>query len=184
MRIIAGKHRSRKLNTLEGEETRPTLDQVKEAVFSSLGGMFTGGWMLDLFSGSGAIGLEAISRGMDHVVLVDHNPKAIEVIQANVDMLKENEKCDVWFYDYHKALKQAHKKGMTFDVIYLDPPYHEKRYDSAMELIHEYNLLKDKGVLVVESSKEEEIQGKGFVCQKEKNYGKTRIRYYNKEEHK
>lgn len=182
MRIVAGKHRSRKIEAVEGMKTRPTLDKVKEAVFSSLGGTFYDGWILDLFSGSGNIALEAISRGMEHAVMVDMSFDAIATMKRNVALLKEEAACEVWKMDAKKALRQCGAKQYQFDFIYLDPPYIQKNIAELMELILEQNLLKDDGILIYEGLKEDENPTHpGLTLYKEASYGIVKIRYYRKE---
>ena len=104
MRIIAGEYRSRKIETRSGNETRPTLDKVREAVFSSLGGMFDGGMVLDLYAGSGANGLEALSRGFDYAVFADISKDAINIIRKNIESLRCQEKTKVLHMPDKKVL--------------------------------------------------------------------------------
>ena len=177
MRIIAGKYRSRKINAPEGMNTRPTLDQVREAVFSSLGGFFDGGTMLDLFSGSGAVGLEALSRGMDQAVFCDIDRKAIQAIKGNIAALKAEQQSLVWAMDFRKALSQSVAKGLRYDLIYLDPPYHFPDLDEVFQKIREGDLLKENGRIVLETKKDETVSVKEFEAYKEARYGIARITY-------
>ena len=128
MRIIAGTYASLRLETLKGQATRPTLDKVKEAVFSALGGMFDGGTMLDLYAGSGAIGLEAVSRGMNQAVLVDQSHAAAEIIRKNIALLGCQKQTRLLAMNDRKALSLLAKEGVQFDLVYLDPPY-EKQHN-------------------------------------------------------
>lgn len=181
MRIVAGKHRSRKIEAVEGMKTRPTLDKVKEAVFSSLGGKFYDGWILDLFSGSGNIALEAISRGMEHAVMVDCSYDAITTIRRNVKTLKEEDACEVWKMDAEKAIRQCGLKQYQFDLIYFDPPYIRKDITHLMDLVLEEHLLKEDGILVYEGLKEDENPlHPQLELYKEASYGIVKIRYYRK----
>ncbi|MBQ1506287.1 MAG: 16S rRNA (guanine(966)-N(2))-methyltransferase RsmD [Erysipelotrichales bacterium] len=182
MRITAGKYRSRKLLAPEGESTRPTQDQVKEAVFSHLGGMFDEGRILDLFAGSGAIGFEAISRGMKFACINDRDPKAADIMRRNKDALKLGDEVLITNYDFNKSLKLLGAKGMKFDYIYLDPPYALEPYDKAMSKILQYDLLEENGIIIAESARDTEIQAEGYVCYKEAKYGVARIRYFRKGE--
>ena len=158
VRIVAGKHRSRVLKTLDGLDTRPTSDKVKEAVFSRIGPYFEGGIILDLFSGSGSIALEAISRGFEKAIIVDRSKKAINIIRSNVNLLKEENSCEIWPVDYKKALSMCQKKQLKFDLIYLDPPYHLELINELVIKISEYDLLQKNGIIVSESSDKEDIQ--------------------------
>ena len=117
MRIIAGEFASRKLLTREGMETRPTLDKVKEAVFSSLGTYFDGGTVLDLYAGSGAIGLEALSRGMRKAIFVDSSRDAIRVIKENVNALKVNDRCRILNMKAQAALEILQEEDITADLL-------------------------------------------------------------------
>ena len=117
MRIVAGEYSSRKLETLKGDATRPTLDKVREAVFSSLGVFFAGGAVLDLYAGSGAIGLEALSRGMDQAVFVDSSREAVRVIRNNIASLKAGERSRVLCTKAVSALDILHGEGRKFDLV-------------------------------------------------------------------
>ena len=123
MRIVAGTYSSRRIEAPKGNNTRPTLDKVREAVFSSLGGFFAGGSFLDLYAGSGANGLEALSRGMDEAVFVDSSRDAVQVIKKNIQSLGCKEQCRVLPMKDMKALLLLKEEGRQFDIVYLDPPY-------------------------------------------------------------
>ena len=176
MRIIAGKYRSRILKTLKSDQTRPTLDKVKEAVFSKLGSYFDGGTCLDLFSGSGAIGLECISRGMDEAYMIDNNYEAVNIIKENVNALQASN-CIVWRMNYMQALKKL--KDKSFDLIYLDPPYRLSIYNEVIAYIYDNNLLDKKhGYIVCESLKEEVIEDyHELKVEKSVDYGIMKITY-------
>lgn len=183
MRIVAGKHRSRRLESLAGDATRPTLDKVKEAVFSSLGTYFDGGWVLDLFGGSGSIGLEAISRGMEHAVFADRSYDAVQIIRRNIAALKEEDHTTVWKLDYKKALQRCLERRLTFDLIYLDPPYAAGYLQDCISRIEKFGLLKDSGTLVCECRKEEDLTWLPPECsiRKEATYGIMKVVYIRKE---
>lgn len=181
MRIIAGKHRSRKLNTLEGMNTRPTQDKIKEAMFSSAGTYFDGGNMLDLFAGSGSVALESISRGIDKAYLCDQSKAAIKVIKSNIALLKEDEQCEIYEGNYSNALEKW--KNIKFEFIFIDPPYALKVIEDCLRFIDENQMLDDYGLLVIETSKEDAfLESYGnLIKKKEKCYGITRITYFKKE---
>lgn len=185
MRVIAGTHRSRQLKSVPGENTRPTLDKVKGAVFSSLGSYFDGGRVLDLFSGSGNIGIECLSRGMDEGVFVDKAYSAIAVIQENLKALKIDHQL-VWKMEYQKALEKCKLNELKFNLIYLDPPYKEKIIEEIVESISNFQLLEDDGVIVCETIKEYLLEDKigKFTKYKEAVYGIVKITFYRKEEEK
>ncbi|MBQ9327338.1 MAG: 16S rRNA (guanine(966)-N(2))-methyltransferase RsmD [Solobacterium sp.] len=181
MRIIAGTHGSRRYEAPTGMDTRPTLDKVKEAVFSSLGGFFDGGAVLDLYAGSGGIGYEALSRGKDTAVFVDMSRKAVQVIRSNLKTLGLADRAEVLPVKAEKAIRLLHEEGKTFDLVYLDPPYKLQENESVMRQLLEYELMEDGAVGVIESLKEEvypEAIG-SWKKTREAVYGITRISYYN-----
>jgi len=156
MRIIGGKHRATKLYTLEGKDTRPTLDRVKEPLFSILNFDLPEAAVLDLFAGSGALGLESISRGASRAVLCDKSRKAIHIIEQNVEKLKESSKVEILNMDYLKALDYL--KGQKFDIIFLDPPYLNEFTEKACEKIKQNDLLHEEGIIVVETDRKKEVE--------------------------
>ena len=155
MRIIAGKNRGRKLETLPGMATRPTLDGTKEAIFSSLGGMLYDFVVLDVFGGSGALSLEAISRGAKKAYIMDNNLDAIEIIKKNAKNLNSMKELTILYGDYQQILK-----GMTnqqFDLVFLDPPFKLKVIDELVSYILNNNMLNDGGFIVCEYPKEDVV---------------------------
>lgn len=185
MRIIAGEFSSRSIKTLKGNSTRPTLDKVREAVFSSLGGFFDGGAMLDLYSGSGAVGIEALSRGMDKAYLVDKNREAIRIIKENVNSLHIEDKTKVLCMPDTKALQYFIEHQIKFDLVYLDPPYALQQNEKVITILDENHLLNDGARIVVECLKEDQNfeQKNDIEKYKEAIYGITRIVYYRKVNH-
>ena len=171
MRVIAGKHKSKALESLEGRNTRPTMDKVKEGIFNSLQDVH--GLGLDLFAGSGALGIEALSRGMEKVIFVDQNFKAVKVIQANLKQLDLREQSEVYKNNADRALKALKKRDIQFDYIFLDPPYNKGLIDKALEQIAEFNLLKENGIIVCEFSNHEDIKFEPFQVIKRYHYGLT-----------
>lgn len=186
MRIVAGKFRSRVIEAVPGLNTRPTLDKVKEAVYSMIGPYFEGGSMLDLFAGSGNMGIEALSRGFEHVIFVDKNYAAIQTINKNCLNLKIKDFCDIWKMDYKTALNQCALNHKKFNLIYLDPPYAKQKIDEILHFIENYNLLEENGRVICESLKEDEFQESyGYIKKvKESVYGITRITIYKKTDQK
>lgn len=184
MRIVAGRLRSRKIQAVSGDSTRPTGDKIKGAIYSRLGPYFTGGIMLDLFGGSGNMGLEALSRGFDEVYFCDRNPKAIATIQANAQDLKVAAQCHIMKKDYRQMLREMNDQKICFDLIYLDPPYRDQRIDEILQYIAAHRLLKPQGDIVCESRKEDVFldQYEDIVKRKEVTYGITKITYYTRSE--
>lgn len=171
MRVIAGKHKSKSLVSMEGRNTRPTMDKVKEGIFNSL--YDVSGIGLDLFAGSGALGIEALSRGMDKVIFVDQNFKAVKIIRSNLENLDLVEQSEVYKNNADRALKALSKREIQFDIIFLDPPYEKGLIDKALKQISEFNLLKENGIIVCEFSNHEEIDYQPFNMIKRYHYGLT-----------
>ena len=148
MRIIAGKHKSRKLNTLEGLNTRPMTDRMKESVFNTIGPYFDDDVVLDLFGGSGALSLESISRGASKAYIVEKNFEAAKIIKSNVEALKEQSSVVLYQLDYKVALKKLASDSKTFDIIFLDPPYRMNIVEEIIDFIKEHNMLNENGIIV------------------------------------
>src|SRR5699024_868911 len=123
MRVVAGLHKGRKLKAVSGSTTRPKADKVKEAVFQVMGPFFSGGKVLDLFAGSGALGIEALSRGMESAFFIDKQSKAIHTIHDNLKSLSIADQAEVYRNDAFRALQLLSKRQLQFDLILLDPPY-------------------------------------------------------------
>ena len=171
MRVISGIHKSKPLESIEGRNTRPTMDKVKEGIFNSLHDV--SGLGLDLFAGSGALGIEALSRGMDKVIFVDQNFKAVKVIKRNLDHLNIASQAEVYKNNAERALKALAKREIQFDVIFLDPPYEKGLIDDALEQIAKFNLLKENGIIVCEFNHKEDIDYTAFEAIKRYHYGLT-----------
>nr|WP_275440037.1 16S rRNA (guanine(966)-N(2))-methyltransferase RsmD [Paenibacillus sp. ACRRY] len=138
------------MKAVPGNGTRPTTDKVKEALFSMIGPYFEGGTALDLFAGSGGLGIEALSRGMDKAVFVDLESKSIEVIRANLKATKLEDQAAIYRNDAGRALKALAKRTTRFDLVFLDPPYRMKNGDELMLTMHELELLKPEATIVLE----------------------------------
>lgn len=182
MRIISGKARGTKLYTLEGIETRPTLDRVKESIFNIIQNRILESNVLDLFSGSGAIGLEMVSRGANKSVLCDNSKKAIEIIKKNIEKTHMNNKVEVYNLDYEICLEKI--KNQKFNLIYLDPPYKTNFISKAMVKIVEFNLLNDNGIIIIETNDEkrilDEIKNLDVEVKDKRKYGRASIIFLNK----
>ncbi len=180
MRIVAGEYSSRRIEAPKGNTTRPTLDKVREAVFSSLGGMFDGGSFLDLYAGSGANGLEALSRGFDDAVFVDVSRDAINVIKANIRTLRCEERTKVMPVKDMRALQMLSAEGRKFDAVYLDPPYAKQHNDEILAYLCEHDMLNEDARVIIESLKEDTFNDSygDLKPYKEAVYGISRITYY------
>lgn len=157
MRVISGKFRSRRLKSLSGDNTRPTTDKVKESMFNMIGPYFEGGTVLDLFSGSGALAIEAISRGCSHAYCVDRNFSAIKIIKENIALTKETELFSVIKADANKAIERFKQEGLQFDYVFLDPPYAKQEIEKQLERLQEYTLLSKDAVIVCETDHQVEL---------------------------
>ncbi len=149
MRIIAGKARGTKLYTLEGENTRPTLDRVKESLFNIIQSEIPGSIFLDLFSGSGAIGLEAVSRGAKKAILCDTSKEACAIIKKNIEKTHTSENVELYQADFKEVL--TNRSGDKFDIIYLDPPYKTNFAIEAIKIILDKELLKESASIIIET---------------------------------
>lgn len=150
MRIITGRARGVRLATLEGEQTRPTSERTKEAIFSMLQFDIAGTQVLDLFSGSGQMGLEALSRGAAHAVLCDASRLAVDVINKNAIKTKLAPMCEILCVDFETALRNMRRRN-SFDLVFLDPPYAKGLLPQAIQALCRCHLLNEGARLVCES---------------------------------
>lgn len=155
MRIISGKARGTKLYTLAGTATRPTLDRVKESLFNIIQNDIEDSTVLDLFSGSGAIGLEFLSRGAKRAVLCDSSKDAIKIIKQNVQKTHFEEKVEVYNMGFTKLVERL--QNQKFDIIYIDPPYATDFIKISLEKIIEYELVNENTKIIVETDDETRI---------------------------
>ena len=172
MRVISGRLRGMKLDAPAGLGTRPTLDRVKEAVFSMLFDRTADACVLDLFAGSGALGIEALSRYAAHCVFVDSSPEAQRIVRANVSKAHLSEETEIVACD---SLRYLSGIGRRFDIIFIDPPYEAGLYDEVLNIISERNLLAPGGVVVAECSADYNLKADGFGVLREKKYGNVKI---------
>lgn len=155
MRIISGTARGTKLYTLEGQTTRPTLDRVKESLFNIIQNEIPNSIFLDLFSGSGAIGLEAASRGAKKAILCDKSKDAIKIINKNIEKTHLSEKIELYNLDYELLLKTKVKEKL--DIVYIDPPYDSDFVIKSIKCIIEQKLTDEKTVIIIETDDEQRI---------------------------
>ncbi|CDQ40226.1 MULTISPECIES: 16S rRNA (guanine(966)-N(2))-methyltransferase RsmD [Virgibacillus] len=177
MRIIAGEHKGRQLKSVPGKMTRPTTDKVKEAVFQVIGPFFQGGIVLDLFAGSGGLGIEALSRGMDKAVFVDKQPKAIHTIYENIKQFGLEERVEVFRADAYRAMQAAAKRNLQFDLVLLDPPYKKVHYENLLHELIKLDLLKPEARIYCEHDLSEklptDLREQHLEIVKQSNYGGT-----------
>ena len=173
MRVVSGSARGTVLFSPESEGTRPTTDRVKENIFNLIQFDVPGKNVLDLFSGSGAMGIEALSRGASSATFVDSSPSAVSIIKKNIEKTKFTLNSQVVSKSFDAFLKSA---SLKFDLIFLDPPYHKGYIDEAIKLLLERELLKNDAVIVCECDRDEEIKDYDELFKlKEKLYGRVKI---------
>ena len=182
MRIIGGTARGTKLYTLNGENTRPTLDRVKESLFNIIQNEIIDANVLDLFSGSGAIGLEAVSRGAKKSILCDKEKQAIEIIRKNVVKTHMEQKVEIYNLDFKKILKEKIKEKQ--DIIFLDPPYKTDYIAQALELIYEKQLINTQSIIIIETDEEDRIikniDNEKFEIYDKRKYGRAYLIFLRK----
>ena len=176
MRVIGGTYRGKKLITPENDQIRPTSDRMRETLFNILehgaGPGIRGSRMLDLFAGSGALGIEALSRGADHVAFVDRSPQSMQLIRQNTALIKSLENTTYLTQD---ATHLAGNRG-PFDIIFIDPPYHKELITPSLENIHNQELLSEGGLIITEYATDEAIDFTGFFEEiKNRKMGEARF---------
>lgn len=175
MRIISGKYRGMKLTPFDGSEIRPTADRVKESLFNILAASVPDCRALDLFCGSGALGLECISRGAQEVCFNDISPRSIAVLTRNLQKLKGEKNYKITRLDFAACLKSV--KG-RFDIIFIDPPYALGAGIEALKIIGEGNILSEDGVAVFERDRRFEGEIAGLEVCDERKYGSVHLTFF------
>lgn len=190
MRIISGTAKGRKILSPKNEgritekgeikATRPTLDRVKESMFNILGHQVYDAEVLDMFAGTGSLGLECASRGARKVVFLEKFKETYDILLENIHILGFKSTTEVYMKDSYEFIKSLASKGEKFDIIFVDPPYLNHMVDKAIDLVEEYDLLKNGGVIVSKYDREEPIyqpEGK-YELTDERKYGNTIIAFY------
>lgn len=171
MKVISGIYKGRNIEGFYVDGTRPTMDRVKESLFSTIQNYIKDSVVLDLFAGSGNLGIEALSEGAKEAYLVDYNKKAINVIKKNIENIKISN-CTVLNMDYKKSLEHFKQNNIKFNLIFLDPPYKTDYIEKALSLINENDLLDSSGIIVCESNSLDKIvYSEDYTKIKEKKYG-------------
>ena len=189
MRVIAGKAKGTKLTSIKGSQVRPTLDQVKETLFNILGHDLSGEYFLDWFAGSGAVGIEALSRGAEKVVWVENNRQSQDLIYANLKKCRfeNNDERELSYFawellkmDALQALPILEKKSLKFDVIYIDPPFADNLYEKCLIGLSQSQLIKKESLMVVEHHNKnilQDIYGRLFRSD-QRQLGDTSLSFY------
>jgi len=180
MRVIAGDLKGRRLMAVPGNSTRPTTDKVKESVFNIIGPYFDGGAVLDLFAGTGALGVEALSRGMQRAVFVDQDPKALRVVRQNVEACRLQDRVEIYRNDARRAIAVLAKQKKRFELVFMDPPYHLDLLPGLAASLIQQDLLAKGAVIVAEHSVERKLpdQIESFFCWKAVAYGEISVSIY------
>lgn len=185
MRVIAGTARHLPLKTVEGMETRPTTDRIKETLFNMIQNQIPGCRFLDLFSGSGAIGIEALSRGAAEAVLIENQKKAITCIRDNLEFTRLKDRAVVMECDVMDGIGRLEAKKQVFDFIFMDPPYHHQWEKQVLAELSRRGLADENTIVIVEASLETEfsyVEEMGFEIIKQKRYKTNQHVFLRREE--
>ena len=174
MRVISGKYKGKNIEGFNINGTRPTMDRVKESLFGTIQKYVKDSIVLDLFAGTGSLGIEALSNGAKSCYFVDNGKEIKKILQRNLLGIEGSVFVDA---DFQKALAVFKDKNVQFDIIFLDPPYYEHLINNAVKLIKEYNLLAPNGIVICEFV-DEEINDYGYELIKDKKYGDKYIHIY------
>jgi 16S rRNA (guanine966-N2)-methyltransferase len=179
MRIIAGKYRGRRLLAPSGRRIRPTSDRIRESIFNIVGSDIQGQNILDLFAGTGAMGIEALSRGAERAVFIDKHPEALECIRANIGPLAIPDQWDIIRWDVASNLDCLAKTAMRYDFAFIDPPYNRGLAVQALENVVACDAMATGGLVVLEHHRLEKIVGRDnrITLLDQRRYGKTLVSF-------
>ncbi|WP_342525924.1 16S rRNA (guanine(966)-N(2))-methyltransferase RsmD [Chryseomicrobium sp. FSL W7-1435] len=180
MRIVSGTRKSIPLKALPGEATRPTTDKVKESLFNILGPYFDGEHVLDLFAGSGGLGLEALSRGASHALFVEKNGKAVQVIKENIDKTRFSDQAELYKIDAKYAIERMVQEQKSFDLVFFDPPYAQVQLYGLANALFEKGLIAKDGIVVCEHDRKQDIEHliPLATCYRKEVYGSLAISFF------
>lgn len=184
MRVISGKARGLKLDTPKNLDVRPTTDRVKESLFNIINPYIRESNILDLFAGTGSLGIECLSRGAKNCVFVDKSKDSIGIVKSNVKKARVDNESTILNIDFKDAVKRLSVQNQKFDVIFMDPPYYENMFIDCLKSIDELNLLKEDGLIVVEHDTKDLFDDSigRLYKSREKKYGNTTITFYKLED--
>lgn len=180
MRVIAGKNKGRKLKSPPTNEVRPTTDKIKGAIFNILQFYDGDGVVLDLFAGSGGVGLEFLSRGASKCYFNDKSRKSLNIVKENIKMCNDLDNSVILNMDYMKVLNQMTEKGLKFNYIFADAPYALESANLIIDYVAEHDILEENGILILECEKNEKIIEKEYhnvIEYRQKIYGITKIMF-------
>lgn len=179
VRVISGSARGLKLNTPGDDRVRPTTDRVKESMFNIIQDWVYDSQVLDLFAGSGALGIEALSRGASQAVFCDNSLDSIKIIKSNIEKARVADRSQIVSGDFKRCLRDMEAKNQSFDMIFVDPPYYEGLFEEVLDTIRSCKILKKDGMVIVEHDAKKPIgQVEGLEVYKEKKYGITMLTFY------
>jgi 16S rRNA (guanine966-N2)-methyltransferase len=183
MRVIGGNARGRRLKVPRGKTLRPTAARVKEALFNILPHDLSGTRVLELFAGTGNVTIEALSRGAAEAILVDSSAESGKAIRENLHRFQLMDRTKVWITPVARALRLLARRGETFDMIFLDPPYERQWIGSTLKIIGEGSLLRESGVLIAEHSIREKVESRysSLALRDQRRYGSTLLSFFAQE---
>ncbi|MEG0855046.1 MAG: 16S rRNA (guanine(966)-N(2))-methyltransferase RsmD [Terrisporobacter sp.] len=184
MRVISGKVRGLKLNAPKNDDVRPTTDRVKESLFNMINSYMIESDILDLFAGTGSLGIECLSRGASRCIFVDSSKESIGIVKSNIKKARMENESVVLNTDFKSAIKSLASRNAEFDVIFMDPPYYKNMFSDALSAVDNNNLLKEDGIILVEHDTKDKFPNSigRLYKSKDKKYGGTTITFYKMEE--
>jgi RNA methyltransferase, RsmD family len=181
LRVISGIAKGKRLKAPTGLNTRPITDMIKEALFNVLGSRVMGARFLDLFAGSGSVGIEALSRGAHKVIFVDYSNEAVKIVKENIDNCKFSDGYQILRNDVFKALGLLERQNARFDLIYVDPPFtNEKIFNEVMVAIDAIDILEPDGIIIIRAPRRKEmpVMFNGLNKYRSSHYGESSLHYY------
>lgn len=180
MRVVAGERKGMPLKAIAGNTTRPTTDKVKESIFNMIGPFFDGGTALDLFGGSGGLGIECLSRGADRAIFVEKDSRAFQTLQENIKKCRYEDVTELFRTDANRAVKGLLKRDIEIDYLFVDPPYHKKEYYDLVEVLALGGKLAANAIIMCEHSNDVELPDNygPFKLTRRETYGSTIISIY------
>lgn len=183
MRVVAGERKGMPLKAITGTTTRPTTDKVKESIFNMIGPFFSGGIALDLFAGSGGLGIETLSRGASKAIFVEKDGRAFQTLQDNIKKCRYEAVAETFKTDAARAVKGLLKRDIQLDYLFLDPPYHKTEYYDLLNSLVDHGKLSEDAIIVCEHSVDVNLPssyGK-YTLTRQETYGSTIISIYRNE---
>ncbi len=182
MRVISGKAGGLRLESVKGQAVRPTADRIKESLFNIIRPIVCDAHVLDLFAGTGALGIEALSRGAQFVTFIDRNRECVSVVKSNLQHTGFAEQAEVYLSNFEDGLRRIAGMKRKYDLVFLDPPYGKGFEYKAVELLIYFNLIRTDGIIVIENE-QKDILPETLNCLKrvdERGYGRTALNFYRK----